>query len=246
MNSEIKLFNTKINNLSMSETISLVEQAIKTNSQLHHTVVNAAKLVAAQKDLELRKSINGSDIVNADGLAVVWAANFLGSNLKERVAGIDLMENLVLLAHKQHYKIYLFGATEEVVSQLVQIYTQKYGTALIAGFRNGYFTPEQEESVVQEISASKANLLFVAMSSPKKEIFLHRYKTQLQDINFIMGVGGSFDVFAGKTKRAPLWMQKLGFEWFFRFLQEPQRMWKRYLVGNTKFILLVLKEKFQS
>ena len=89
-------------------------------------------------------------------------------------------------------------------------------------------------------------MLFVAMTSPKKENFLFRYKTQLRSVNFIMGVGGSFDVFAGKTKRAPLWMQKIGMEWFYRFLQEPKRMWKRYLIGNTKFLFLVLKEKFKK
>jgi len=89
-------------------------------------------------------------------------------------------------------------------------------------------------------------MLFVAITSPKKENFLYQYRNELQDINFIMGVGGSFDVFAGKTKRAPLWMQKMGMEWFYRFLQEPQRMWKRYLVGNTKFLFLVLKEKFKK
>ena len=89
-------------------------------------------------------------------------------------------------------------------------------------------------------------MLFVAIISPKKEIFLNRYKTQLQNVNFIMGVGGSFDVIARKVKRAPIWMQNLGLEWFYRFLQEPKRMWKRYLIGNTKFSILVLKEFFRK
>lgn len=228
----------------MQDTLALVEEAIAQNTQIHHTVVNAGKLASIQTDEELRDSVNSADIVNADGQAVVWASKFLGNPLKERVAGIDLMANLIELAYQKGYKVYLLGAKEEVVSKLVNIYHEKYGSEVIAGYRNGYFSSEQEPKIVADIAKSDAHMLFVAMNSPKKENFLHRYKAQLSSINFIMGVGGSFDVFAGKTKRAPVWMQKIGMEWFFRLIQEPKRMWKRYLVGNTKFILLVLREKF--
>ena len=111
---------------------------------------------------------------------------------------------------------------------------------------NGYFEKNEEEQIAKEISDSGANMLFVAITSPKKEIFLNTYKNQLQNVNFIMGVGGSFDVIAGKVKRAPLWMQNFGMEWLYRVIQEPKRMWKRYLIGNTKFILLVVKEFFRA
>ena len=133
------------------------------------------------------------------------------------------------------------GATEEVVSKVVDIYRGQYSEDIIAGYRNGYFDKDQELQISKEIAASGANILFVAITSPKKEIFLNTYKEELQEVNFIMGVGGSFDVISGKVRRAPLWMQNSGLEWFFRVLQEPKRMWKRYLVGNTKFIFLVLK-----
>lgn len=224
----------------------MVELAIAENKQLHHVVVNAGKLVTLQKDDELRESVNSADIINADGQAVVWASKFLGVPLKERVAGIDLMASLVKLAHKKNYKIYLLGAKEEIVSKLATIYKEKYNPSIIAGYRNGYFSEENECNIVNDIVNSGANMLFVAITSPKKENLLHKHKTALSSINFIMGVGGSFDVFAGKTKRAPQWMQKIGMEWFYRFLQEPKRMWKRYLVGNTKFLFLVLKEKFSN
>lgn len=228
----------------MQDTLALVEQAIAENKQLHHTVVNAGKLATIQNDTELRESVNSADIVNADGQAVVWASKFLGVPLKERVAGIDLMANLIELAYKKNYKVYLLGAREEVVSKLANLYKEKYSSAIIAGYRNGYFTVEDEAEIVEDIAASGAHMLFVAMTSPKKENFLHRHKLQLRNVNFIMGVGGSFDVFAGKTKRAPKWMQKIGMEWFFRLVQEPKRMWRRYLIGNTKFLWLVFKEKF--
>lgn len=238
----IHLFNTSIDNLSMAETIRKIQAAIKNKKQLHHVVVNAGKIVAMQSDDQLRKSVNSSDIINADGQAVVWASKLLGQPLKERVAGIDLMERLVDLSAGNHYKIYLLGAKQEVLEKVVRIYQEKYSKQLIAGYRNGYFDSHEEEDIASEISDSGAQLLFVAISSPKKENFLYKHRSKLGKLNFIMGVGGSFDVIAGKTKRAPVWMQKIGLEWFYRFLQEPKRMWKRYLIGNSKFIYLTTKE----
>jgi N-acetylglucosaminyldiphosphoundecaprenol N-acetyl-beta-D-mannosaminyltransferase len=239
-------FNIPIDALTMSQTLEKVENAITLNKQIHHTVVNAGKVVMMQTDKELEKSVIDADIINADGQAIVWAANLLGYKLPERVSGIDLMEELVKRSFKNGYKCFFFGATEEVVTKLVNIYAMQYSEDIIAGYRNGYFDKEEEEGIALQITESGANILFVAITSPKKEIFLNTYKKQLQNVNFIMGVGGSFDVIAGKVRRAPLWMQNIGLEWFYRFLQEPKRMWKRYLVGNTKFIYLVLKEYFNS
>lgn len=242
---KVNILNTKVNNYSMSETLHLIEEAIHQNKQIHHVVVNAGKIVDMQTDLQLRKSVNESDLINADGQAVVWASRFLGKPLKERVAGIDLMINLVQLAHDKNYKIFFFGAKEAVVKTVVETYSNQYSPNIVAGYRNGYFKKDEELKIAKQISDSGANILFVAISSPTKENFLYNNKKLLSNVNFIMGVGGSFDVVSGKVKRAPLWMQKSGLEWFYRFLQEPKRMWKRYLVGNTKFILLVFKEKFK-
>jgi N-acetylglucosaminyldiphosphoundecaprenol N-acetyl-beta-D-mannosaminyltransferase len=244
--SRIHILNTLIDNFSMNETVSFVQEAIVEKRQIHHVVVNAGKIVQMQKDLQLRESVNSSDIINADGQAVVWAAKFLNKPLMERVAGIDLMQNLVKLAASKKYKIYFLGAEEDVVSKTVAHYSTEFGQDIVAGYRNGYFQQEDENEVISDIVSSKANILFVAITSPKKENFLYKYKKELASVNFIMGVGGSFDVIAGKTKRAPVWMQDIGLEWFYRFLQEPKRMWKRYLVGNSKFILLVIKEKLRA
>jgi len=242
----IKILNTTIDNLSMQETLALVQEKIQTGEQLHHVVVNAGKVVAMQKDPELRQSVNNSDIINADGQAVVWASRFLQKPLKERVAGIDLMANLVEMAHNNNYKIFLFGAKEDVVKSVVEKYSEVYSPNIIAGYRNGYFSPSEEKEIAQQIADSGTQMLFVAISSPIKENFLFKYRDILKNVNLIMGVGGSFDVVAGKTKRAPAWMQKAGLEWFYRFAQEPRRMWKRYLVGNSKFIYLVLRERFSN
>lgn len=238
------ILNANIDNFSMQETLAKIKESIDKKEQIHHVVVNAGKIVAMQKDLKLRKSVNESDLINADGQAVVWASKILGKPLKERVAGIDLMVNLVKKAHENNYKIFFFGAKEEVVKKVVNIYSSQYSSNIIAGYRNGYFKKEEEATIAKEISSSGANILFVAISSPTKENFLYDNKNLLKNVNFIMGVGGSFDVIAGKVKRAPMWMQKVGLEWFYRFIQEPKRMWKRYLLGNTNFILLVFKHKF--
>lgn len=230
----------------MKETLSLVEETIASKDQIHHVVVNAGKIVQMQKDLALRESVNNSDIINADGQAVVWASKFLGHPLKERVAGIDLMENLVALAHENGHKIFLFGAEETIVKKVAKIYKDQYNNGIVAGYRNGFFKDDEEAGIAQEIADSGAQMLFVAITSPIKEHFLYRHKEILKNVNWVMGVGGSFDVVAGKTKRAPQWMQKIGLEWFYRFLQEPSRMWKRYLIGNSKFIQLVLREKLMG
>jgi N-acetylglucosaminyldiphosphoundecaprenol N-acetyl-beta-D-mannosaminyltransferase len=240
----IQILNTNIHNYSMSETLELINTSIKNKQQIHHVVVNAGKMVSMQKDLKLRESVNNCDLINADGQAVVWASRFLGKPLKERVAGIDLMEQLVELSYKNNYKIYFLGAKEDIVKTVTEKYADRYSKNIISGYRNGYFSKDEEPIIAKQISESNADILFVAMSSPTKEIFLFNNKKLLKNVNFIMGVGGSFDVVAGKVKRAPLWMQKSGLEWFYRFAQEPKRMWKRYLVGNSVFIYLVMKEKF--
>jgi N-acetylglucosaminyldiphosphoundecaprenol N-acetyl-beta-D-mannosaminyltransferase len=243
--SRISICNIPVDALTMQQTIDLIDKAIRKKRSIHHVVINAAKVVSAQKDNVLKDSIINCDIINADGQAIVWASRLLNKNLPERVAGIDLMEKLVKLAAEKKYSIFFLGAKEEIVRSVVDIYTNKYGDNIIAGYRNGYFNKKEEPIIAKQIFDSNANILFVAMSSPKKEIFLNTYKHLIQT-SFIMGVGGSFDIIAGVVKRAPLWMQRWGMEWFYRVMQEPGRMWKRYLFGNSAFIYLVFKEKIKQ
>ena len=241
----ISICNIPVDALTMQQTISLVDKAILEKKSIHHVVINAVKVVNAQKDINLKESIANCDIINADGQGIVWASRLLNKPLPERVSGIDLMEELVILAAKKKYRIFFLGAREEIVSKVISLYSNKFGKDIIAGYRNGYFKKEEETQIAQQIADSKANILFVAMSSPKKEIFLNTYKNLIQT-SFIMGVGGSFDVVAGLVKRAPKWMQEWGLEWFYRVMQEPRRLWKRYLFGNSAFIYLVFKEKIKQ
>jgi N-acetylglucosaminyldiphosphoundecaprenol N-acetyl-beta-D-mannosaminyltransferase len=246
MSDRIHILGTPIDNLSMQETLDTVTSAIVNKQHLHHTVVNAGKIVLMHKNEELRESVVNADLINADGQAVIWASHLFRKPLKERVAGIDLMEKLVELAYQKKFRVFFFGAKEEIVSRMVEIYSGKYSPSIIAGYRNGYFKKEDEKGIARQIADSHTNILFVAITSPIKENFLFQNRDILKDVNFIMGVGGSFDVVAGHVKRAPIWMQRAGLEWLYRVYQEPKRMFKRYLVGNTRFILLTCKYLFKK
>ena len=197
-----EILNTYVNALSMDETIAEVERIIAARKPTQHVVINALKVNLMREDPELRKIVNSCPLINADGASIVWAAKKLGVPLKERVAGIDLFENLVRISAEKGYSIYLFGATEEVVTKVKQIFEEKYPKLKIAGCRNGYFTEADEPEIVKNMHDSGADMMFVAFSSPKKEYWVNKYLNEL-NIPFVMGVGGSFDVVAGVTDRAP-------------------------------------------
>jgi N-acetylglucosaminyldiphosphoundecaprenol N-acetyl-beta-D-mannosaminyltransferase len=242
MTERITLMGCQIDNLSMEDTLGRIEGFIHSGKPHQHVVVNVDKLVKASRDAQLRQIINDCALINVDGMPVVWASRLLGKPLKERVAGVDLFEALMRRAGEKGWRVFLLGAREEVVTQVADTYRRKYPRLVLAGYRNGYWQGEDEErEVVEQIRASRADLLFVAISSPKKEQFLGRYQAEMK-IPFAMGVGGTFDVAIGRVKRAPRWMQASGLEWFYRFLQEPRRMFRRYFIDDMAFIWLLIKE----
>ena len=239
--SRIDIMGCQIDNLSMEQTLQTIEGFITSGRPHQHVVVNVDKLVKAQRDAGLRDIINSCDLINADGMPVVWASRLLGKPLVERVAGVDLFEALMARAAVQGWRVYLLGAREPVVRKVHDLYLQKYPGLRITGYRDGYWQPEQEAEVVNQIRTAGADLLFVAISSPKKEQFLSRHQADMR-VPFSMGVGGTFDVAAGLVKRAPLWMQRSGLEWFYRFLQEPRRMFRRYFIDDMAFFRLLWSE----
>lgn len=241
MSDRITMMGCYIDNLSMEDTLRRVEGFIQSGLPHQHVVVNVDKLVKADRDPELRRIINECALINADGMPVVWASRLLGKPLKERVAGVDLFESLMARSAEKGWRVYLLGAREEVVSGVKHRYEEKYPGLVVAGYRNGYWSAEEEPDVVRHIEDARADLLFVAISSPKKEQFLGQYQAQMK-VPFAMGVGGTFDVAVGRVKRAPVWMQKSGLEWFYRFLQEPRRMFRRYFIEDMAFLKLLLKE----
>jgi N-acetylglucosaminyldiphosphoundecaprenol N-acetyl-beta-D-mannosaminyltransferase len=237
----IDMMGCLIDNLSMEETLQRIDGFIRSGRPHQHVVVNVDKLVKAQHDAELRNIINGCALINADGMPVVWASRWLGKPLKERVAGVDLFEALMQRAAQTGWRIYLLGAREEVVSGVQRLYEAKYPGLTVAGARNGYWQPQEEAAVVAAIEQARPDILFVAISSPRKEQFLGRYQAEMK-VPFAMGVGGTFDVAVGKVRRAPRWMQQSGLEWFYRFLQEPRRMFRRYFMEDMAFAGLLWRE----
>lgn len=241
MTERITMMGCQIDNLSMEDTLQKIDGFIQSGNPHQHVVVNVDKLVKAEQDPELRRIINECALINVDGMPVVWASRLLGKPLKERVAGVDLFEALMQRSARTGWRVFLLGAREEVVSEVKRQYELKYPGLTVCGYRNGYWKPEEEAGVVEQIRDAKADLLFVAISSPKKEHFLGQYQAHMK-IPFAMGVGGTFDVAVGRVKRAPVWMQKSGLEWFYRFLQEPRRMFRRYFIEDMAFVRLFLKE----
>jgi len=231
--------------LTMAETMTVAEQAMVTRTRLQHVVINVAKLVHMQTDEALRADVCGSDLINIDGMGVVWGARLCGHDVPERVSGADIMENLLKLCEEKGFRPYFFGAKQDVLEQAIANIRRQYPSLNIAGYRNGYFKPEEEEGIIRDIAASKADCLFIAITSPTKERLLSQYKNII-NVPFLMGVGGSIDVKAGFVKRAPEWMQRYGLEWFYRLSQEPRRMFMRYWTTNTAYAKLLLIEWLSS
>ncbi len=237
----VNLLGIDISAMKMDEVLDLCERCIAERSSLLLGVVNVAKIVNCRRNTTLRESLDEADIILADGLPLVWLSKLIGNPLPERIAGIDIMYRLLECASQKKYSVYFLGAKPEVVKKVVEIVKVDYPGVRIAGYRDGYFDESEEKNVAENIKDSLADILFVAMNSPKKENFLRRWREQM-DVPVCHGVGGSFDVVAGETRRAPVWMQNCGLEWFYRLLQEPGRMWKRYLVTNSIFVFLSISE----
>jgi len=241
----IILFNIPISAVTVRQVLDKIHDVISTKKTMHIGVVNAAKVVNMHRNNILMNDVLSSDIILADGAAIVLASKILGQPLPERVTGIDLMYGIFDEGNRYNYRIYCLGATEEISERVAQEISNKYPNIILAGRRNGYFSEDDEESIAREINESNADVLLVAMTSPKKENFLARWNATM-NVPVIHGVGGSFDVMAGKVERAPELWRKLGLEWLYRVKQEPRRLWKRYLVTNTLFIWMLTKELFSK
>jgi N-acetylglucosaminyldiphosphoundecaprenol N-acetyl-beta-D-mannosaminyltransferase len=229
-----QIFGYPIDILTMSETIDLARTAMRRRTTTRHVALNVAKLVNMRTDPVLAEDVKNSDLIGIDGMGILLAARLLGLPAKERVAGIDLLQELLAVCANESFRPFFLGATPGVVRKARATVTAKHPTIRFAGMHDGYFDANREPQVVEEIRSSEAYCLFIAMPTPRKERFLAAYRDQL-GVPFIMGVGGSFDVLAGEVTRAPLLMQKLALEWLYRVYQEPRRMWWRYCRTNTIF-----------
>jgi N-acetylglucosaminyldiphosphoundecaprenol N-acetyl-beta-D-mannosaminyltransferase len=235
----IDVLGAPVDVMTMDQMIALADRSMREKRRLQHTAMNVAKLVNIRRDADLRRDVEESDIVTIDGAGVLLAARLLGHTAPGRVTGVDLMQELMGLCERRGYRPFLFGARQEALDRAMAVLKEKHPKLEFAGARNGYFTAEDEPGIVGMIRDSGADCLFVAISTPIKEHFIHAHRDEMA-VPFLMGVGGSIDVIAGRVKRAPGWMQAAGLEWFYRMMQEPRRMWRRYMATNFMFGCLLL------
>jgi N-acetylglucosaminyldiphosphoundecaprenol N-acetyl-beta-D-mannosaminyltransferase len=238
----IDLFGCPVDALGLDATLARCIELIERGEHpVRQVSVNAAKVVQWEGDSRMREFVRGSDVVSADGQAIVWAARLLGRPLPERVPGIDLMARLMAEAARRGLSVYLLGARQEVLGRAVARIEAMHPELRIAGSMHGYFGGEEVPGVIARIREAEPDILFVAMPSPMKENWLETHLAE-SGVPFGMGVGGSIDVLADEYRRAPEWMQRHGAEWLFRLAQDPRRMWRRYLIGNLKFGAILVRE----
>jgi N-acetylglucosaminyldiphosphoundecaprenol N-acetyl-beta-D-mannosaminyltransferase len=230
--------------LTMSETVELVRDSMLKRRRLQHVALNVAKLVNTRSDAVLAADVANSDLVGIDGMGIVWGARLLDLPVTDRVAGVDLLSEVLAVCARDGFKPYFLGSTGEVLQRAVRQVQTKHPAIRFAGMNDGYFTPEQEADVVRDIRDSGADCLFIGMPTPRKERFLASHRDEL-NVPFIMGVGGSFDVLAGQVRRAPARVQALGLEWLYRVYQEPRRMWWRYAKTNVLYAAMLVRAVIQ-
>lgn len=223
---------------SIAEAVDLAAAAMRNRQRLQHGDVNVAKFVSFKSDPELRRYTAESDVICVDGMGIVWGCRLLGIKVPERVTGIDYMMQILEVCAREGFRPYFLGAKQDVLEETIAEVRRRHPALELAGWRNGYFRQDDEAGIVADIKAARADCIFVGISSPMKERFLNRYRDAL-GVPVQLGVGGSFDVLAGRVLRAPLWIQRAGFEWLWRLAQEPRRLAWRYATTNAQYIALV-------
>jgi N-acetylglucosaminyldiphosphoundecaprenol N-acetyl-beta-D-mannosaminyltransferase len=226
--------------LTMEQTLTRVADAMRDKRKILHVALNVAKFVKLQRDEELRADVFGADLVGIDGAGIVLGARLFGIRIPERVAGVDLMHNVLALCAEQGYRPYLLGARPEVLETALNKLKQTHPNIDIAGSHHGYFKTDQEADIIEEIRVAQPDCLFVGMPTPRKERFMAAHRAALE-VPFVMGVGGGIDILAGHVRRAPDFWQRNGLEWLYRVLQEPRRMWWRYLSTNVLYAGILAK-----
>ena len=225
-----------------SEWLSIMAQ--KKETRLIFTA-NTEAIVLMRSNEEFRNAYSAADYALADGMPLVWFSRLIGDRLPERVTGSDLLPELCRMAEKKSLKVFFLGGTPEVTPKAVENLLKRFPALQVVGIATPWIDLSDGDSVssgiVESINQSGADILFVGFGAPKQEIWLERNNERLKT-GIIVTVGGTFDFLAGKTVRAPLWMQKSGLEWLWRLLHEPKRLWRRYLIGNARFLVIAWRE----
>jgi len=234
----VKILDVPVHPLTMGEAVSVLEESITSGEQAFVVTANAEIIMMCQEDAGYKKIVSqDAQLVLPDGAGAVWAGRHLGYKVPERVAGFDLYCQLLDKAAQKGYKAFFFGGSPGIAEAAKAKSEELYPGVQVVGCRNGYFKEEESQAIIDEINASGADMLFAALGAPKQEKWLVRYREQLKP-KILMGIGGSFDVFAGKMERAPKWMQDASLEWLFRLYKQPSRFMR--MMALPKFVLRVV------
>lgn len=242
MTSSIAIQGIPIANVSMDDAIETIREAAVTPATNHFCFLNADCANLAYANEEYKQVLSGCDGVFADGSGLKIAGQILNRPVVDNVNGTDLFPLLCDDFQGRDISVYLLGARPGITDRVAAWIKKKYPGTMVAGHRNGYFSEDETSGVIEQINRSGADLLLVAFGAPRQDVWIHQHLDQLQ-VKAAIGVGGLFDFYSGRIPRAPMWMRKLGIEWLFRMLQEPKRLWKRYLIGNIVFMVHVFREK---
>jgi len=240
MRKRVRILDVLIDVLTMSEAVGKIEEFIVEKKPHQVITANAEMVMLAQTDREFKGILQEADLVTGDGAGVVWASGKFGQKLPERVTGVDLVKNLLPLATQKGYKIFLLGAAPGVADTAAQKMQEKYPDLIIAGIQDGYFSAENEQTILAKIKEREPDILLVALGFPRQEKWIKKHLSFLQ-IPVAIGIGGTLDVFSGKVERAPVWMQKSNLEWFYRLLKEPKRAMR--MLALPKFVWHVWTKK---
>jgi len=237
MRNTVEIVGVNIDNITLTDAVIRIEGYLDGDGLNMIFTPNSEILVDAVKDIEFAQILNSGDLVVPDGIGVVMASKFYGEPFNERVAGYDLMCRLIELAYIRNKSIYFLGGKEGIAEEAAERLRQKYKDIKILGVHNGYFDDEEEKLIINDIINLKPDIVFVALGAPKQEKWIFNNRHNLPS-KIAMGVGGSIDVVAGVTKRAPDFYQKAGLEWFYRLIKDPKRIFR--IMKLPKFILLSL------
>ncbi|MFD4705100.1 WecB/TagA/CpsF family glycosyltransferase [Gottfriedia sp. NPDC058432] len=237
------ILSSKVTALNFKDTVNKIKEWINTNEmQKYVCVCNTHSLVTASNEEKFSRALDNANICTPDGMPLVWALKMFGYSTQDRVDGPNLMLKLCEEASKKNYKVYFYGGTEDTLIQLEEKLKELYPDINIVGSYSPPFRSLSEletKEIQNNINLSKADLIFVSLGCPKQEIWMYENSPKINGI--LLGVGAAFNFIIGDIKRPPLFIQKLGFEWFFRLLTEPKRLWKRYLYNNSAYIYKFVK-----
>lgn len=241
MSGRIEFLGLCFDNLTLVEALDRIERFIQERTPRKIFTPNVALLIWSRRDPLLRDVYRSCDVVTVDGMAIYYALHLIGTPVKESLSASLMFYPLLRLAQQKGHRVYLLGAKEQVLQATVHNLQQQFPGLRIVGAHHGYFDVENASAVVADIRKAAPDILLLGMSTPMKEILAQRYLAAM-NVPVTLGVGGMFDIAAGLARFAPTWIRRLCLEWLYRLLQEPRRMWKRYLTTNVVFLWLVQKE----